>query len=40
MPNGNFKGLRVLALESRRAQEIAKLITNCGGVPLVAQSVS
>ena len=39
MTKGNFKGLRVLALESRRAQEIAKLITNCGGEPLVAQSV-
>ena len=39
MTKGDFKGLRVLALESRRAQEIAKLITNCGGEPLVAPSV-
>lgn len=39
MPNGNFNGLRVLALESRRAVEIARLITNCGGEPLVAPSV-
>jgi uroporphyrinogen-III synthase len=39
MPNGNFNGLRVLALESRRAQEIAKLIMNFGGEPLVAPSV-
>lgn len=39
MPKGNFNGLRVLALESRRAVEIARLITNCGGEPLVAPSV-
>ena len=39
MSNGNFNGLRVLALESRRAREIAQLITNCGGDPLVAPSV-
>lgn len=39
MSNGNFNGLRVLALESRRAREIAQLITNCGGEPLVAPSV-
>jgi len=39
MSNGNFNGLRVLALESRRAREIAQLITNCGGKPLVAPSV-
>src|SRR5579872_1253562 len=39
MPNGNFGGLRVLALESRRATEIAKLIVNSGGDPLVAPSV-
>lgn len=39
MSNGNFNGLRVLALESRRAREIAHLITNCGGEPLVAPSV-
>jgi len=39
MTKGDFKGLRVLALESRRAQEIAKLITNCGGEPFVVPSV-
>ncbi len=39
MPKGNFNGLRVLALESRRAIEIARLISNCGGEPLVAPSV-
>jgi uroporphyrinogen-III synthase len=39
MPSGNFNGLRVLALESRRAQEIAKLIRTWGGEPMVAPSV-
>ena len=39
MKGGTFDGLRVLALESRRAREIAKLITNLGGVPIVAPSV-
>jgi len=39
MSNASFNGLRVLALESRRAREIAQLITNCGGDPLVAPSV-
>lgn len=33
-----FNGLRVLSFESRRAQEIAQLIRNCGGVPIVAPS--
>jgi uroporphyrinogen-III synthase len=33
-----FNGLRVLAFESRRAKEIAQLIANSGGVPLVAPS--
>src|SRR5579863_10265289 len=33
-----FNGLRVLSLESRRAREIAQLISNHGGVPLVAPS--
>ena len=32
-------GLRVLCLESRRAQELAKLITNYGGEPIVAPSM-
>lgn len=39
MSKGNFNSLRVLALESRRAREIAQIITNCGGEPLVAPSV-
>src|SRR5579872_6733686 len=34
-----FAGLRVLALESRRAQEMAKLIANSGGQPIVAPSM-
>jgi len=33
-----FNGLRVLSLESRRAKEIAQLIANNGGVPIVAPS--
>jgi uroporphyrinogen-III synthase len=32
-------GLRVLCLESRRAQEMAKLISNYGGEPIVAPSM-
>jgi uroporphyrinogen-III synthase len=39
MTTGSFNGLRVLALESRRAREIAKLIENLGGVAIVAPSV-
>jgi len=39
MSTANFNGLRVLALESRRAQEIAKLIAGNGGSPLVVPSV-
>jgi len=39
MTTGSFHGLCVLALESRRAREIAKLIENLGGVPIVAPSV-
>lgn len=35
----SFDGLCVLALESRRAREIATLISNFGGVPIVAPSV-
>jgi len=34
-----FDGLRVLALESRRAAELAKLITTYGGQPTVAPSM-
>ena len=39
MANSTFGGLCVLALESRRAREIAKLIANLDGVPIVAPSV-
>ncbi len=35
----DFAGLRVLALESRRAQELAKLISNYGGEPVVAPAM-
>src|SRR5215467_6653810 len=33
-----FNGLRVLSFESRRAKEIAQLIANHGGIPVVAPS--
>jgi uroporphyrinogen-III synthase len=33
-----FNGLRVLSFESRRAKEIAQLIANNGGMPIVAPS--
>ena len=33
-----FNGLRVLSFESRRSQEIAQLIRNNGGIPVVAPS--
>ena len=39
MTRPSFNGLSVLALESRRAREIAKLIDNLEGVPIVAPSV-
>lgn len=39
MAPASFHGLCVLALESRRAREIAKLIENLGGIPIVAPSV-
>src|ERR1700692_1121275 len=35
MEEAGFGGLRVLALENRRATEIARLIRGCGGVPTV-----
>jgi uroporphyrinogen-III synthase len=35
----SFHGLRVLALESRRATELARLITTYGGQPLVAPAL-
>jgi len=39
MLNRGFAGLRVLALESRRAEEIARLIANHGGTPRVAPAM-
>jgi uroporphyrinogen-III synthase len=39
MNQTGFSGLRVLALEARRAEEIAKLIRTYGGEPLVAPAV-
>jgi uroporphyrinogen-III synthase len=39
MALGNFHGLRVLALESRRAAEVAKLIRTYGGEPTVAPAM-
>src|SRR5690348_3790124 len=39
MADLGFRGLKVLTLESRRAQEMAKLIANNGGQPVVAPSV-
>lgn len=39
MPNATFGGLCVLSLETRRAQEIAKLIANYGGEPVVAPAL-
>src|SRR5215475_2574556 len=39
MPAASFNGLRVLALESRHAKEIAKLIASYGGSPTVAPAV-
>lgn len=39
MTQGSFDGLRVLALESRRAAEIATLIRNHGGEPTVAPAM-
>ena len=37
--SNGLKGLRVLLLESRRAAEMAKLIANYGGEPIVAPSM-
>ena len=39
MPGEGFGGLRVLALESRHAKEMAKLIASYGGVPTVAPAM-
>ena len=38
-PAASFDGRRVLTLESRRAPELALLIVNYGGVPVVAPSL-
>ena len=38
LPMAGFNGLRLLSFESRRAKEIAQLIANNGGVPMVAPS--
>ena len=39
MPKEGFHGLRVLSLESRRSEEMAKLIANNGGIPTAAPSM-
>jgi uroporphyrinogen-III synthase len=39
MLGANFKGLRVLSLEARRAAEVAKLIHTYGGEPLTAPAM-
>lgn len=39
MPKGSFGGLRVLALESRRAEELARLIVTYGGRPIIAPAM-
>lgn len=39
MTTGSFNGMRVLALESRRAAEISKLIRTYGGDPTVAPAM-
>jgi uroporphyrinogen-III synthase len=39
MTGAGFDGLRVLALESRHAKEISKLIASYGGQPTVAPAM-
>ena len=39
MPTGSFEGLRVLALESRRAEELARLIVTYRGRPIIAPAM-
>jgi uroporphyrinogen-III synthase len=39
MPGASFGGLRVLTLESRRANEVGKLIRTYGGEPLIAPAM-
>lgn len=38
-PRSGLEGLRVVSFESRRAQEMAELIRNYGGEPLIAPSL-
>jgi uroporphyrinogen-III synthase len=38
-PRPDFQGMRVLALESRRAAELAALVTSYGGRPIVAPAL-
>ncbi len=38
-PNRGLEGLRVLSLESRRAEQMATLIRNHGGTPIIAPSL-
>ena len=38
-PPPTFEGLRVLLLESRRAQELAAIVTSYGGQPTSAPSM-
>jgi uroporphyrinogen-III synthase len=39
MPSAHFQGRRVLSLESRRAAEVAALISKYGGLPVVAPAL-
>lgn len=39
MSTQSFRGLRVLALESRRAREVARLVESSGGVPTVVPAM-
>lgn len=39
MVTGNLNGMRILALESRRAEEVAKLTRSHGGEPVVAPAM-
>ena len=39
MANPSFEGLKVLVLESRRAKEMASLVSTYGGQPMVAPSM-
>jgi uroporphyrinogen-III synthase len=39
MSTPSFHGLRVLILESRRAQELASIVTSYGGAPISAPSM-